>query len=142
MRNTPARLLTVGHCSEEGSDDLPEGRPSMSRQSYHSWRSTYLQFALQLQSGPRLTIGTHAQMHSPCTQALGMGPVSERAVKQSSLAAEVNRATCDAALRLVPARARERYERRGRRLHFMPDRRASAKQCYVIQRGSPAYMLT
>ena len=57
-------------------------------------------------------------------QALGLEALDETAAQHSSLAASVNQATCDAALRLAPAPARERYERRGRRLHFAPDRRA------------------
>ena len=67
-------------------------------------------------------------IHAPTllsgTQALGLGGLSESNAEQDSLAASINRATYDAALRLVPAPARERYERRGRRLHFAPDRRA------------------
>ena len=66
----------------------------------------------------------HAPTLLPCAQALGLGGSSDSDTEQSSLAASVIRATCDAALRLVPAPARERYERCGRRLHSVPDRRA------------------
>ena len=82
-------------------------------------------------------------MLSPGSQALRLGSWDESAAEQSSLAASVNRATCDAALRLVPAPARERYERRGRRLHFLPDRRAfSLFSAVPSQPGSPLAMLT
>ncbi|KAK9840597.1 hypothetical protein WJX81_003517 [Elliptochloris bilobata] len=49
---------------------------------------------------------------------------AEDSEENSSLAASVNRETYDAALSLVATAARERHERRGRRLHFAPDRRA------------------
>ena len=42
----------------------------------------------------------------------------------SDLAAGVNRATYEEALSLMADEARKRYERRGRRLHFSPDRHA------------------
>lgn len=82
-------------------------------------------FHLQSQDSANvLDTDVHIPTILPGTQALGLGGSSESDAEQSSLAASVNRATCDEALRLVPAPARERYERRGRRLHFVPDRRA------------------
>lgn len=59
----------------------------------------------------------------PPLQALGQGCVDGNGA-DSNLGATVNRQTHDAALRSVAGEARDRYERRGRRLHFAPDRRA------------------
>ena len=74
----------------------------------------------------------------PGDQALGFGDLSDSDAEQSSLAASVNRATYETALRLVPAPAREGYERRGQRLHFVPDRRAAEADLYC---AAPAWLI-
>ena len=71
----------------------------------------------------------------PPLQALGQGCVDGNGA-DSNLGAAVNRQTHDAALRSVAGEARDRYERRGRRLHFAPDRRAEDVFCATLSFGS------
>ena len=71
----------------------------------------------------------------PPLQALGQGCVDGNGA-DSNLGAAVNRQTHDAALRSVAGEARNRYEGRGRRLHFAPDRRAEDVVCVTPFSGN------
>ena len=73
-------------------------------------------------------------------QALELEPTAcaEEEERSSSLAADLNREAHDAALGLVADSARQRYESRGRRLRFPPDRRAPGGTRRREPRGHPA----
>ncbi len=71
-------------------------------------------------------------------QALELEPAAAEDERSSSLAADLNREAHDAALGLVADAARQRYEARGRRLRFPPDRRAPGGTRCREPRGHPA----